>query len=364
MESLITANIRSRPTRTFISVLAVALGVVLMLVIGGITSGTLNDYINRTMGVGADFILQPRDSSIFYAFSTAALPIKLADKLLEIKGVFAVAPVLAKFSSSDFGLVFGIDLQSYDRLPGRLQIVAGKASLRDDEAIVDELYARSHNIAVGMPMTVLGQKFTVVAICRSGAVVRVFVPLKTLQSLNGTPDNATIMFIKAAPGADVQQVEQELRRTFPGYTLTSTRDASMLLTDTKMPGLKEFKFTIILVSMLLSFMVILLAMYTTIFERTREIGILKSLGASRGFIVAMILKESAMICCLGVLLGIGISEIIRKAIVSAFPTLQVAMTPNDILFGCILGLVGGTTGALYPAYKAARMDPVRALSYE
>jgi putative ABC transport system permease protein len=364
MENLITANIRSRPTRTFISVLAVALGVVLMLVIGGITSGTLNDYINRTMGVGADFILQPSGSSIFYAFSTAALPIKLANKLLEVKGVSAVAPVLAKFSSTDFGLVFGVDLKSYDQFPGRLQIVAGKGSLTDDEAIVDELYAKSHNITVGMPVTLLGQKFTVSGICRPGAVVRVFVPLSTLQALNGTPDNATIMFIKAAAGANVQQVEQELRKTFPGYTLTSTRDASLLLTDTKLPGLKEFRFTIIFVSVLLSFMVILLAMYTTIFERTREIGILKSLGASRGFIVAMILKESAMICSLGVLLGIGISEVIRKVIVTAFPTLQVAMTPNDILYGCILGLLGGTLGALYPAYKAARMDPVRALSYE
>ncbi len=151
---------------------------------------------------------------------------------------------------------------------------------------------------------------------------------------------------------------------YPGFTLTGTKDASLLLSDTKMPGLKEFRFTVVLVSMLLSFMVILLAMYTTIFERTREIGILKSLGASRNFIVVMILKESAMICCLGVMLGIGISEIIRTAIISAFPTLQVAMTPRDILFGCILGLLGGTLGALYPAYKAARMDPVRALSYE
>ncbi len=364
MESLITANIRSRPTRTFISVLAVALGVVLMLIIGGITTGTLNDYINRTVGVGADFILQPSGSSIFYAFSTAALPEGLADKLSEVKGVYAVTPVLAKFSSADFGLVFGIDLASYDQFPGRLQIIAGRNSLQDDEVIVDELYARSHNVAVGMPLTILYHNFTITGICRTGAVVRVFVPLKTLQEMNGTPSKATIMFIKTSPGVNVPTVEQELKRLYPAYTLTSTRDSSLLLSDTKLPGLKEFRFTIVLVSVLLSFMVILLAMYTTIFERTREIGILKSLGASRKFIVAMILKESVIICGLGVLLGIGISEIIRKAIMSAFPTLQVAMSINDILYGCLLGLVGGTLGALYPAYKAARMDPVKALSYE
>ncbi len=364
MESLTTANIRSRPTRTFISVLAVALGVVLMLIIGGITTGTLNDYLGRTMGVGADFILQPPGSSIFYAFSAAGLPVKLANKLLEVPGVSAVAPVLAKFSSSDFGLVFGIDPANYDKFPGRLQIVSGKETLQNDDVIVDELYAKSHGVSVGSQLTILNHKFTISAICRIGAVVRVFVPLKTLQEMNGTPDKVTIMFVKAEAGADVQALEKELRSLFPDYALVSTRDTSVLLSDTTMPGLKEFQFTVILVSMLLSFMVILLAMYTTIFERTREIGILKSLGASRRFIVAMILKESVIVCCLGVLLGIGISEIIRKAIVSAFPTLQVAMTFVDIARGCVLGLIGGTLGALYPAYKAARMDPVKALSYE
>ena len=69
-------------------------------------------------------------------------------------------------------------------------------------------------------------------------------------------------------------------------------------------------------------MVILLAMYTTIFERTREIGILKSLGASKGFIVGMILRESVMICCLGLIFGTGASAIIRRSIIAAFPPIQ------------------------------------------
>ena len=131
-----------------------------------------------------------------------------------------------------------------------------------------------------------------------------------------------------------------------------------------LPGLKEFRITLIVTSMLLSFMVILLAMYTTIFERTREIGILKSLGASRRFIVGIILKESAIICCLGAIVGIGISGIIRACLLSQVPTLQVAMGFRELLIGLILGVLAGILGAIYPAYKAARMDPVRALSYE
>lgn len=364
MQSLISANIRSRPTRTFISVLAVALGVVLMLIIGGIASGTLNDYLGRTVGVGADYILQPTGSSVIYAFSNAALNVRLADKIAEVPGIGAVTPVLAKFMSSDFSLIFGIDPESYNKFPGRLQIVSGRASLEGDEVIIDQLYANAKKLAPGMKMTALNHEFTVSGICRAGAVVRIFAPLKTLQKINGTPDNATIMFIKAAPDRDVAEVFRELRLKFPNYSLARATDSSMLLADTRLPGLKEFRLTLVLVSMLLSFMVILLAMYTTIFERTREIGILKSLGASRRFIVAMILKESVIICCLGALLGIGISEIIRRVIIEKFPTLQVAMSFDDLLRGLILGLLAGTLGAIYPAYKAARMDPVKALSYE
>lgn len=364
MESLVAANLRSRPTRTIISAVAVAIGVILMLIVGGIARGTLDNYLDRNIGVGADFILQPSGSSIFYAFSSGTLSLKLADKLLQVPGIAIVAPILVKFSSLDFGLVFGIDLGSYNKLPGRLHIVQGRESLQDDEVIVDELYAKSHGLKPGAALSFLNHTFTVSAICRTGAVVRVFVPLKTLQDLNESPDKATIMFVKAAHGENVQDVFRRLKETFPTLSLVRADDPSQLIADARMPGFKEFRLTVVMVSMILSFMVILLAMYTTIFERTREIGILKSLGASRGFIVGLILKESVMICALGILLGIGAGALIRKLIIASFPTLQVAMSFRDLAQASVLGLLAGAVGAFYPAYKAARQDPVRALSYE
>jgi putative ABC transport system permease protein len=364
MENLITANIRSRPTRTIISILAVALGVILLLVIGGFAKGTLNDYLNRTLSLGADFIFQEPESSIFYALSDATLNEKFAPEILKVPGVAAVTPVLSKMSASYFGLVFGIDWITYNQFPGRLHIVSGRASLTDDEVIVDKSFADAKKLTPGMKLNVLNHEFAVSAICRPGAIVRVFVPLKTFQKLNGTLDKVTIMFIKAAPQADLDKVEKALRKRFWGYSIIRADNPDLLLAEARLPGLKEFRWVLITVSMMLSFMVILLAMYTTIFERTREIGILKSLGASQRFIVGMILKESAIICSLGSVLGIVASEIIREAIIARFPMAQVSMTTGDWIRGLMLGLLAGTLGALYPAYKAARMDPVKALSYE
>ena len=364
MENLITANIRSRPTRTFISVLAVALGVILMLVIGGIVTGTLDDALDRTVSLGSDFMLQPPDSSVLYAFSDPSLNDRFADILRETPGVAAVTPVLSKFSAKQFGLIFGIDWESFNQFPGRLEIVEGTPSLQDDEVIVDQFYASAKNLAPGMKTEVMGHEYTISAICRPGAIVRVFTPLETFKRLNGSPDKVTVMFIKATPDADLDKVYAAISEKFTGYSLMRASDPNLLLAETRMPGLTPFRMLIVAVSMLLAFMIILLAMYTTIFERTREIGILKSLGASQRFIVSMILKESAMICILGVIFGIVVSEIVRIIIVANFPTLQVSMTALDLSKGFVLGLLAGVLGALYPAYKAARMDPVKALSYE
>jgi len=364
MENLITANIRSRPTRTFISVLAVALGVILLLVLGGIVKGTLDDYIGRTVSMGADLVLQPPGASIFYALGEANLYEDFIDIAKEVPGVADVTPVYSKFSSKYFGLIFGIDWDSFDRFPGRLDVVDGTSSLEGNEVIVDQSFADANKLSVGMTIDVMGNDYTVTAICRPGAIVRIFVPLKTLQALNAAPGKVSAMFIKAAPGANISEVHAALADKFEGYSILRADDPNLMLAEARMPGLSEFRMMIVLVSMLLAFMIVLLAMYTTIFERTREIGILKSLGASKQFIVGMILKESVIICGLGVVFGILASEAIRFIIVARFPTLQVSMTMLDLIKGLVLGVLAGVLGALYPAYKAARMDPVKALSYE
>ncbi len=364
MDDLISANLWSRPTRTAISVFAVAMGVILMLVINGIATGTLDDAAKRTVSVGADFILQPSDAGMVYAFGTPSMPIKIADKIREIKGVGAVAPILSHPNLAEFSVTFGVDLNSYNQLPGALQIVKGTLSLTGNEVIVDELYARTHHVKPGMPVTIDNREFTISGICREGSAVRKFVPLTTYQTMMGTPDKVSMMFIKAAPGADLPSLEAELRKVFTGWHLITANDVQQLLDGTKIPMLKQFTSAVILVSMLISFMVILLAMYTTIFERTREIGILKSLGASRAFVVVMVLRESIIICILGVLLGTGISEVIRKVATTAVPTLKIEMQLSQIAFCCLLGIIAGLLGATYPAYKAAKMDPVKALSYE
>jgi putative ABC transport system permease protein len=116
-------------------------------------------------------------------------------------------------------------------------------------------------------------------------------------------------------------------------------------------------------SAVISTLVILLAMYTTIIERTREIGVLKSLGASRTFIVGSIVKEALLISGVGVVAG-TLLALAGKAGIEAATSLRVDIEPRWVAIAAAIGLVGGALGALYPALRAAYQDPVKALSYE
>src|SRR5208283_6174977 len=99
-------------------------------------------------------------------------------------------------------------------------------------------------------------------------------------------------------------------------------------------------------------------------ERTREIGILKSLGAGKLYIVNAVLRETLVIAVSGVILGIIISYVARVGLKSRFQTLPVMITSGWLLRAAVIALVGSLLGALYPAIKAARKDPIDALAYE
>src|SRR5262249_3547944 len=111
-------------------------------------------------------------------------------------------------------------------------------------------------------------------------------------------------------------------------------------------------------------LVIFLAMYTTVLERTREIGILKSLGGSKLYISNLIFREVLVVAIAGILVGVGASLLLRRVVLARFPALTIDITQEWILWSALIALTGSIVGALYPAIRAARQDPIAALAYE
>ena len=113
----------------------------------------------------------------------------------------------------------------------------------------------------------------------------------------------------------------------------------------------------------ISALVVMLAMHTTITERTREIGILKAMGASRTYIISEIEREALLISFLGLIVGFVLAWLAGFGIHKA-TGLIFQFGGWWALTAALIGLLGGALGALYPAARAANLDPVTALAYE
>lgn len=363
MFRLIVSNLSQRPTRTFVSVLVVALGVTLLLVSLGLSYGQMIDQAERAKGVGGDFILQSSEASLLMGLNSGTLPARLQRVIQEVEGVGAITPVLTKFLGEKFQLIFGIDKDSFLKVSSNLKVVQGVVFQSPQDAMIDTIYAARWKLEPGDQLELLGHEFTVSGIFRAGVGARVFLSLPTLQELNGTPGKVTMFFIEAQERNSVDRVYDSLKEKFGNYKITKSEEIQEIMMDTA-PGFRLFVRAMAIMSVTISFLIILLAMYSTVIERTREIGILKSLGASKLYIVGLILKESVAISLVGVALGFLLTFVSVKMIVSNFPTLPVAITTFWQIMAVVLAVGSGTLGALYPALQAAKMDPVKALGYE
>ncbi|MFQ5926393.1 MAG: ABC transporter permease [Terriglobia bacterium] len=362
---MIFANLLRRPLRTLITIAAVGVEVALVVVIVGLTTGILHETAKRIEGVGADLMLQPPASSFLLAFSGAPMPIKIQQKLEEIDHVAAVAPVLLQFNTSGgLDIVYGIDLESFTRVSGGFVFHAGGPFEQPGDILVDDWYAKAMELDAGATLPLFGRDFFVRGIVEHGKGARLFVPIETLQELSAALDKATLFYIRCDDPKNTQRVAAEIRTLFPRHRLRPIREFLSLMTSTRLPGLKTFVNAMISLGVAVGFLVIFLSMYTTVLERTREIGILKSMGASKADIVRWVLQESLLVCALGILAGITFSYGGRTLLKEMFPTLTILISADWIARAALLALASGTLGALYPAYLAARQDPIVALAYE
>ncbi len=367
MNRLVLANLIHRPIRTLISVVAIALEVTLILVIVGLSIGMLNDAKERQAGIGADVIVQPPGSSFLQGVTGAPVPVKVADVIRKLPHVSVVTPVIMQMNTAGaVEVIYGIDLASFEALGGKFHYLAGGPFTGPDSILVDNYFAESNNVKVGSTLNLLNHDVTVAGIVEQGRGARKFLPLQTLQNWVSAQGKASVFYVKVDEAHNAPLVVDEIKNV-PGmmtYKARTMRDYLSLFTAGNLPGLKIFIEVVIGVAVVIGFIVIFQSMYTAIMERTREIGILKSLGASKFYIVNTVLRETVLLAIAGSILGILVSFGVSHAILAKFPTLRVIIQDYWIGYAALIALVGAILGSLYPAYKAAQKDPIDALAYE
>ena len=367
MNKLIFANLLHRPLRSIISIFAVAIEVIMMLTIIAIMLGQLTGQKRMNNGIGADLIVRASNAMIFNGINGAVIPVKLEGILRALPHVAVATPVNQKLSMIDgLEVLWGIEYPTYSQL-SPFVFNSGGPPQKPDDVIVDDVFAstgKGHH--VGETILVEKRPFRITGIFEHGKGGRKLIPIETMDDITGTPEKASAFYLKADQPENIALIAQEIHAVhgLEDYQVMTMEEWYSLMTPDHIPGLNIALRVVIGIAVIIGFMVIFQSMYTSVLERTREIGILKSMGASNLTIVSVVLRETALLAVAGVVLGVVISAAIKSTLAHWFPGLYLDMNLRMIIQGAAIAFVGSVCGAFYPAWMAARKDPIDALAYE
>jgi len=363
LNKLIFANLGHRPVRTLLSVLAIAIEVTMILTLVGVSHGTLDQSAQRARGVGADIWFRPPGSSAI-GLSSAPMSDKIPAILMQEPHVtFAMGTMVQPLSG--FDTMTGLDLDDFRRLNGGFRYLSGGPLVNDDDMIVDEYYAQQKHLRVGDTVNMVNHDWKLVGIFESGKLARVCVKLNVLRALTGNPGRLSQIFIKVDNPKDAQSVVDALRAKYHGYQIYTMEEFTSMLSISNVGMLKSFIGVVIGISVVVGFIVVFMAMYTAVLERTREIGILKAVGGSSSLILNILFRETLVLALLGSVVGIVLtygSQWLMKHVVPASLVQETVYDWWPIATG--IAIAGALLGAIVPGVKAVKQDVTEALSYE
>ena len=402
---LAIAHLRHRKLRTTLSILAVGIGIAMLIVMLGLSHGMLNEVADRMQSVDAELIVLPENENVIFtagaAFSGKYAPLIDAFEMDGRRVVKRTIGVMVDtlHMGGQQQRMFGVDRDDMNAFLGRRKIIEGRLfdadrkfgnlldSMRSEngyydptritesqeasacELVIDTRLARVGKYSVGDQITFLGRSFKIVGIVESGVAGRVFCPIQVLQHFkNAGVPWVSLFFVQLRPQQETAASNYDER---VADALSAHIKAKVeLKTAYRQLMYESFSQVYIYinaasgVALVVCFLFILLTMYTMVLERTREIGILKSLGAGRMYLLRMSVIEAVIICTCGTIVGIGLAFGAKYGLESAKPLLTMTIEPKFVAIALAIGVVGGSLSAIYPGYRAANLDPVAALGFD
>jgi putative ABC transport system permease protein len=335
----------------------------MILTLVGVSYGTLDSTARRARGIGADIMIRPPGSSVL-SLSTAPMSDKLVNFVSGLPHV-AMAMGTTVEPLSGFDSVTGIDFDQFTRMSGGFRFLTGGPFQSDQDILVDEYYAREKNLHAGDTVDLLNRKWHVAGVYESGKLARICVRLSVLQDLIANPHKLSLIYVKVDTSGHIQDVLANLQSRMPNYPIYSMEEYTSLISINSVGLLRNFIGVVIGVAVIVGFIVVFLAMYTAVLERTREIGILKAVGASSGFVVNLLIRETLLLSILGALAGILLTYFAQWIMQHVAPSSLTQETVYEWwpIAGAI-AIAGSLLGVIVPAIRAIREDAIEALSYE
>lgn len=351
--------------RTLLSFLLIGVPVTLILTLVGLTHGMVEDSQQRQRASGADIVVRGTNAAAAISFSGATLPEKFVD-FLQMQPHVKLAVGMVNHPIELPLVVTGIDFQKFSEMSGGFHFIEGGPFRGPDDMIVDRYFAAQRHLHAGDTTRIMNRPWHISGVIDGGKLSHIFVPLKVLQELDSSSGKLSQIFLKLDnPGNTTAVIQQLKQKLGPSYPIWSMEELTSMLSVNNIQGVRQFTLVVVVIGVVIGFAVVCLSMYMAVLQRTREIGILKSLGGSNGFILRIILAEALILgvggTALGILMSFGAYWLIQILVPAS---IQMAIVTSWWPIALAITLVAAGLGALYPGLIAARHDPIEALAYE
>lgn len=370
---MIFKNLLRRKGRTILSVLGISIGVAAIIGLGALANGLAAGYDSFLTGSKADLIMSSPDA---FDVSMSTVDESIGNELEAMSEVAAVSGMLEGIVQAEeipLFFVFGYPEDSF--ILGRFNIIAGVGLdtrdarfARGNPVLLGAAAAEVLNKTAGDTIRIQERVLRIIGIYETGATLEdngAVLPLHDAQELLGRLRQVSIFYIQLKDAGLRERFERSAERRWPTLSVSGTDDFA----DKQMMGdmMKAFVWVIAGLAIIIGGVSMMNAQLMAVIERTREIGVLRSVGWRRRRILTMILGESLLVGIFGGLLGILVGWLLINTFedfAGFFGASSASITPDLIQQALLVVLVLGFVGGFYPAWQASRLPPVEALRYE
>jgi ABC-type lipoprotein release transport system permease subunit len=355
-----------------VTMLGISIGVAAIVALGAVAQGMRAGFTSMTRGSEADLVLSQAgalSSLISSIDETVGDELRAWPEVADVAGML-FGNVLLDSGGRNF-LVFGHDPEGF--AISHFRVIEGQelADVRDTRGqplILGRRVAESLDKQVGDSLRLGGSTFRIVGIYETGDGLEdaaAVIPLQEAQSLTLQARRVSMFYIKLRDPGEEDRLRTKVERRFPDLSLSTTTG---FVDQEQMLGILDaMAMGVAGLAVVIGGIVMANTLYMSVFERTREIGLLRSLGWRRRRVLFLIMGESLILSLLGGLAGIGLGMLAvfalnrSSSVLSVFGThFSSGLFVRAVVTVVVLGLVGG----IYPAWWASRLLPVEALRYE